>query len=251
MAVIYCFSATGNSLYAAKRIGEALDCSVISTAQTPEVCKEDTIGFVFPTYFFGMPNQMKRFLKDLKIAGAAPYIFGITTYNAHAGGALGALKQAVQKKGLELSYGAAIQAVGTYLPMYAPNDSPQRQSILEAGVQQAVSDILRRAKNQVKPFGVKDKAAGMLFPGKKPDCDSRFTVSDACTGCGACRAVCPAGNIEWQGGKPVFLHHCEHCMGCVHWCPSRAIEWGGKTQGRARYHHPQISLEEMERFQKR
>ena len=78
------------------------------------------------------------------------------------------------------------------------------------------------------------------------DEDRKFSVSDECTSCGTCAAVCPADNIELIEGKPVWKHRCELCCGCIHLCPVQAIQAGQKTKGRARYRNPAVSIRDLE-----
>ena len=40
----------------------------------------------------------------------------------------------------------------------------------------------------------------------------KFTVSDACVGCGKCAESCVLNNIELRGGKPAWSGRCTHCM---------------------------------------
>jgi formate hydrogenlyase subunit 6/NADH:ubiquinone oxidoreductase subunit I len=75
--------------------------------------------------------------------------------------------------------------------------------------------------------------------------DKAFSVSDACTSCGTCAAICPAGNIEMVQGRPVWKHHCELCCGCIHICPVQAIQAGAKTEKRVRYRNPSVSITDL------
>ncbi|MCL1987197.1 MAG: 4Fe-4S ferredoxin, partial [Firmicutes bacterium] len=58
---IYFFTGTGNSLKAAKYIAEALgDCEILAICKgadvnVPNEC--ETVGFVLPVYFFGLPKM--------------------------------------------------------------------------------------------------------------------------------------------------------------------------------------------------
>lgn len=63
---MFYFTATGNSLYVAKRIGREL-------YSIPQVVKEgrykfedDVIGFVFPCHGFGMARLVSDFIKKAK-----------------------------------------------------------------------------------------------------------------------------------------------------------------------------------------
>ncbi|MDR1278869.1 MAG: 4Fe-4S ferredoxin, partial [Treponema sp.] len=56
--IIFCFSGTGNSLNAAKVISENIEnCEIVPMNNDFIITKEyDKIGFVFPCYWFGLPN---------------------------------------------------------------------------------------------------------------------------------------------------------------------------------------------------
>lgn len=46
----------------------------------------------------------------------------------------------------------------------------------------------------------------------------------ACTGCGACRAVCPSGCIAEGTPHRIDQNHCIHCGNCLQACPEGAVE---------------------------
>jgi len=48
-------------------------------------------------------------------------------------------------------------------------------------------------------------------------------VTDACTGCEACVAVCPFGAIEMKDGRAHITEACRVCGQCVDACPENAI----------------------------
>ncbi|NYT06488.1 MAG: hypothetical protein GKC04_09035, partial [Methanomicrobiales archaeon] len=77
--------------------------------------------------------------------------------------------------------------------------------------------------------------------------DRNFTASGACTGCGTCAQVCPAGNVTLEGGRPLWHHRCELCCTCLHFCPTEAIQLhiGLGTEGRGRYRHPDLTVADM------
>ena len=77
------------------------------------------------------------------------------------------------------------------------------------------------------------------------DNDRKFFITDKCTSCGTCAAICPAENIELVEGKPVWKHHCELCCGCIHLCPVQAIQAGRGTEKRQRYRNPMVSIAEL------
>ena len=78
--MIYYFSATGNNKYVAQRIAEAIGDDAMSIQEcTPSLPSSDVVGFVSPTYGWGLPEIMKRFFGNLS-ASSASYVFFVATY---------------------------------------------------------------------------------------------------------------------------------------------------------------------------
>lgn len=87
-SIIYYFSGTGNSLYTASKIAEAIGgAELISVRCNPEHASAkdaDIISFVCPVYEWDVPGTFKEFIKQLAINPNA-YIFMVTTYIAVLG----------------------------------------------------------------------------------------------------------------------------------------------------------------------
>ena len=66
--------------------------------------------------------------------------------------------------------------------------------------------------------------AGKLEQVMAPWFGRHIRVSDGCTGCGRCTALCPRGNIRLDKGKPVFADQCVLCLGCIYGCPQGALQ---------------------------
>jgi ferredoxin len=73
----------------------------------------------------------------------------------------------------------------------------------------------------------------------------RLHATGKCNHCRTCERVCPARNITVDNGAVQFGNSCTQCYACIHWCPEEAIEIGGRTSGKPRYHHPDVSLKDM------
>lgn len=74
---------------------------------------------------------------------------------------------------------------------------------------------------------------------------NNFWTTDACNSCGICVNICPENNIHLGLNSPQWGKHCQMCQACIHWCPQHAIQNGGGTINRKRYHHPDISINDM------
>lgn len=248
MAVIYCFSATGNSLYVAKQIGKEINANIMPMREKEVSCEEDVIGFVFPVYFWSLPYQVEQFIKGLRIKSQNSYIFAIATYGGDVIGILGAVEQILAGKGYHLNYGKAIKAVENYIPAYKVNDTDKVESRLQNNLSMACEAIKNKETSKFARYTFINKCVRYFFPARKKDCDQYFTISAKCTGCGVCSKVCPAGNISILNQKPQFAHQCEHCMACIHACPQEAIEWKKGTIGKERFRNRHISLKELIAF---
>ena len=69
--IIY-FSATGNSQYVSKKIAKEINektYSIIENKNTRKyhVEKDETLGVVIPTYFWGLPTIVEEYLSKLTI----------------------------------------------------------------------------------------------------------------------------------------------------------------------------------------
>ena len=233
MSVIYCFSGTGNSLYAANKISAEINAEVVNMKSGGE-CNADVIGIVFPVYFFGLPKTVERFLGELRVTNKKAYIFTVITKGGFAAGADGAVNELLKKQGVSLSYSVKIAMVRNYLPEFGPNDSASLWKRIDSRLDRVISDIKRRAVSRITPYTALNKAMHQNYPPLKTDCGKFFAVN-GCRHCGTCAYVCPNRNITMENGSPKFGSNCELCFGCVHICPANAIDYNNKTQGKKRY----------------
>jgi ferredoxin len=244
---IFCFTSTGNSLYAAQKIAEATAGRVEPITYETLVTKDDAVGFVFPVFFWDAPNIVTCFVKNLNIANHNPYIFSVATYGGSAPGAANALRKHLGDK--KLDYAATLKMVENYLPGYKANDRGKVHQQAEERLKQIIRDIENRKRKHGASYTPLNSIIQRLMPANDPGCDKKFAINPSCTGCGICTKVCPVNNIQIHNDRPLFLHHCEHCLSCMHCCPSKAIDYG-KSAGKERYVHPKIGLQGIVDFRK-
>ena len=83
--IIFYFSGTGNSLYVAKSISKELgNCEIISMTKPFNSIKiYDSVGFIYPTYYWGLPKRVIEFVNNLKLNNNKnTYYYSIATYGA-------------------------------------------------------------------------------------------------------------------------------------------------------------------------
>ena len=140
MKILY-FTATGNNLYVAKRIGDEY-------YSIPKLIKEgifdfedEKIGIVFPVYNIGVPKIIEEFLNKVRLK--SKYIFGITTYGAFSGAATRHLLEIGKKNGIEFSYINELIMIDNYLPGFDMNKQIQGQAKknIEENLEKIIKDI--------------------------------------------------------------------------------------------------------------
>lgn len=253
-STIYYFSSTGNSLAVAKKLQQRLDeCELapIASLINEKNIKPngDTIGFVFPLYFFGIPLLIKDFLNEL-ILDDVQYIFAVITKGGKlAGGAIPMLDKILKRKRRRLNSGFYITMPENYLPMLeVPKENEIQKQLNDCEIK-----IPKIAKAIAERDSIKEGALlSLLHPlihnwwaPNVRNSDHRFWVEDTCINCGVCEQICPVNNIKMGQSKPEWLHHCEGCLACLHHCPKQAIQYGKNTNKKQRYRHPEILVAEI------
>jgi len=242
MKILY-FTATGNNLYVAKRIGDEY-------YSIPKLIKEgifdfedEKIGIVFPVYNIGVPKIIEEFLNKVRLK--SKYIFGITTYGAFSGAATRHLLEIGKKNGIEFSYINELIMVDNYLPGFDMNKQIQGQAKknIEENLEKIIKDI-KEGRNYIKKHTIiKEGLRSLADKFYDNKFEKNFSVDNNCNGCKTCERVCPVDNIKVDK-KPVFNNNCQHCLACIHNCPKRAISMK-KEKNKARFINENITLKEI------
>jgi len=73
-----------------------------------------------------------------------------------------------------------------------------------------------------------------------------FILDEGCTGCGLCETLCTTHRIRMNEEKPEWTSEdCNYCYACFNYCPAQAIGVKHYTKKLGRYHHPEISAEDI------
>lgn len=235
--MIYYFSGTGNSAWAARLLArltgdEAYDITDLN--ELPDMDGAKQIGFVFPVYAWGAPEVMVKFVKTLPRSQA--FTFGVCTCGSDAGLAM---KQLSKLYPLSSSYSLVMP--NNYIIGSDTDDEGEilrKITAARAELERMAQEIQRRERvyrvHEGGLAGIKSRFVNYGFNrfarSAKP-----FFAEDSCNGCGLCVRNCPAHAITLQEAKPVWAAQCYQCLRCINECPQQAIQYGTATAGRRRY----------------
>jgi ferredoxin len=252
---LFYYTGTGNSLWTvrmlAKEIDDAEIISISSTSGGPIVSGAEAIGIIFPVHIWGLPRRVIAFIDALE-KNESRYYFAVAVNAGQVAATLIQLKKRMQAKGLSLSAGFELAMPNNYIPWGGPGPEEGQIRRIEAArnkIGRIAAAAAAREKRSIEkgPLwqNILFTALNRLSFPHIPTMDRSFWVDEKCNGCGICKAVCPSRNIDLPGERPSWLHHCEQCLACIQWCPQEAIQFGKKTPRYQRYHHPEVTLQEM------
>lgn len=241
--LIILYSATGGSSHVAKHLPHDEIITVWDILKDGYADWENVerLGFVFPTYYGGVPYPMVKCIKEFyakqdntRIA----YIFAVATCGGAPVFAFTELERLLIKSQSALTYTASVCCPDCYLGLKSTISSEKAAAIFASAdntcqriSEDIESDTLRLPTRH--PFR---RMAGMIIrimnmPGKK-----KISVDDqTCTRCSACVNSCPMGNIKLEDGHVVHGNECILCGACFHLCPQDATHYKNK---KGRYHNP-------------
>ena len=247
--MLFYFSGTGNSEWAARRIADELserlffipdemggDCRYVLRSG-------ERLGFVFPTYAWGVPQLVLRFIERMEVSGV-DYLYFVTTCGDDTGLLADEFCEAVSRKGWACRMGSAVQMPESYVCLPGFDVDPEDREHLKRSQAQIRLDMI--VDNIIDGRGGFDTLPGscawlksaVLRPlfRRYLTSPTHFHTTDACTGCGRCVEACPLHNIRLaDGNRPAWDADCAMCLRCYHQCPARAIEWGRYTRGKGQY----------------
>ena len=241
--MIYYFSATGNSKYVAEKIAGALGDEARSIQGCDgRLSRSDVIGFVTPTYVWGLPEIVKRFFSAL-VAEQPGYAFLVATYGTSPGFTGEQARKLLGERDLSLDALFSVRMPDNWTPAFDLSD-PDKVAETNRKADEEVSEVIGRIER--RDHGNFMRRAMPYFTSRvslpeyeKMRKTSHFTVDDTCIGCGLCARKCPDRAIEMRDGRPVWVkERCIMCLGCLHRCPKFAIQYDERTREHGQYRHP-------------
>ncbi|MBR4164016.1 MAG: EFR1 family ferrodoxin [Solobacterium sp.] len=250
--MLFYFTSTGNSLYAAKQFDEELYSIPQELNKENRHYKAERIGIVCPLYEFDLPVIVKDFILHSEFE--TDYFYIVMTYGMHHGGCASRNAEYFEKAGRHIDYFNTINMLDNALPVFDMDEQrkidPEKKvdehlAMIKTDIAERKQFIQPATKEEVDFYGhfiaiAADFSAALKQP--------KYSVSDKCIGCGICTRVCPKGCICVTEGRATYdSTNCFGCMACIHACPQKAIGYVEikERNPEARYRNPNIQLMEI------
>lgn len=251
--MIFYFTGTGNSLYAAQRLGRKLNEPLVSIADelnsakplTYDLAESEKVGFVFPVYAWQPPYMVIDFVKKITLNNYRNnYLFSLATCGDAEGFTTIIIKKALSRKGFKLQSGFTLAMPNNYMIGYNLDSQATVDKKLARAEEHLteISSIIARGQENIyktivgtRPF-LKSYIINRFFKRYAMN-TKKFHATDDCTACGLCAEICNTNNISVEG-KPFWGNHCVQCFACINRCPESAIQYGNHTQAKGRYVNP-------------
>lgn len=255
--MIFYFSATGNSRWAAEMLAAKTCDRVVSMAEVlrgDDPCEfalkaGEKVGFVFPVHGWRVPSLVREFISVLKLIHyhESTYTYALCTCGDSAGEIMKLLAGHLRDSHFHLNASFTVIMPESYigLPfMYLDKESKEKEKCAKAAARiEKFSEWINESRGgeHVDKGAMPGFYSGFLggFFYRHLITDSHFSVDTGkCIGCGKCEKVCPVGDISCaDGNKPQWLDNgkCMTCYACLHHCPVNAITWGWFSSGKGQY----------------
>lgn len=263
--MIFYFSGVGNSRWVAEQLARQLGERLVFIPEarvsetTYELSEGERLGFVFPTYAWGVPSFVEAFIRHLQVKNVG-YVYMVTTCGDDTGQTYEIFCHAVGQRGWRCAAAWAVQMPESYICLPGFDvDSPEKERRKHDQARERIAHIV--AALQARATGIADTLPGRLawvkshivrpFFNRFLISPRPFKATDACIGCGRCEQVCPYHNIQMKqnpsssrslpsgeglgGARPEWGSDCVLCLRCYHSCPVHALHWGAMTKNKGQY----------------
>ena len=276
--MIFYFSGTGNSKWAAKTLaletGDALVSipEVLNSDCTFTLEKDEHIGFIFPIHGWRVPSIVKDFLSKLSIKTKGED-FSIHKHTSFclvtAGDSIGKAIERFQKMLNSVAVGNSMELKAVYSLIMPESyvglpgmdvDTKEKEIEKKEFASKQLKEFSKMLKqlpytDNQQVWGWEQLKRGPIpsfFSGPVGAFFERILVTDKpfhvisrrCVKCGICANVCPVEDIKGGlGYEPEWQHNgkCLTCFSCYHHCPHHAIEFGKRTRKKGQYFYNKLN----------
>ena len=245
--MIFYFTGTGNSLFAARRLLSENE-ELINIADVVrdgkyeyKITQREAVGLVFPVYFYTVPDIIQEFVSKLKLEGAE-YVYAVITCGGGISQAGAVLKKLLAKRNIELNYVTPLLMPDNSMLFYQippTEEGGERLKLAEEKIVQIKELIDSRTDGKIGNSTVLSDTVGLGY--RLCNKTAKFYADDKCISCGKCASICPRNVIVMENGKPKWVkEQCSKCSACINRCPKQAIQYGSSTVKRNRYVNPEM-----------
>jgi ferredoxin len=258
---IFWFSGTGNSLKVARDIAAGVEHSNLmsiaaSIDKISDFSPRGVVGFVFPVYYCGLPQIVRKFVSLINLEHAS-YIYVACTYGSTGGnaGCIAQAKKILKEKGKTLNAAFYVKSVDNFILWTWDVPPVTKHAALHENARKKsayIASIVSAEKNHCDR-SITEYIGPLIFRydhfyNTVNFNDTAFHSTESCTSCGLCADVCPTNNIYMSDDRPVWKSEtCQRCLACLHLCPAACIQYGTVTAKRQRYKNPYITVNELKR----
>ena len=235
--MIFYFTGTGNSQMVAETIAECNGDTLVSIASAMKAERYDytidmneSVGFVMPTYYYGIPIQIPEFIEKLNFNNKPRYVWTCLTCDGLTAGAGAMLAQVLRSRDWMPNARFSCPVLNNAVVMGHQLPVSNVDMLLDRAQKRAVNIAAYVKERRTGSF---DDCAGMgadyitaqnygaYKNGRKT---KHFRTTDSCIGCGVCALECPASAIEIRDGVANWVkERCYYCLRCINNCPENAI----------------------------
>ena len=201
--MVFYFTATGNSLYAARQ----LDANVMSI---PQVMRrsclrrfaDEAIGVVYPIFGHRPPELVQRFLREVELD--TPYLYIVPTYGRRPGTAVEIVRDICRSAGKSPAYIRTLLMADNYLPAFDMDEERGIDKHVDEQLVGIKADVAAR-RRFTEPYTDSERKAHAEFlryeaslpEGRLP---GLVYATDGCIGCRGCARVCAQSWIGHEVG---------------------------------------------------
>lgn len=239
--ILYYFSGTGNTKWAALKFKEAflkygyeLELKSIERIENLNVENQDCLIIGTPVHSEFPPKIIIDFVNKLP-NGSNKKTLIYSTQGANSAAAIEYIKRILISKDYNVLVQASIRFANNYYFGAGIERSPEEIKKFSEKAEKKISVL---SEEFLKGGVYKDKVSNFrLLLGKAmyksfykvlPKLSLNLKSTDECTKCGLCVRNCPVGNITLEEGHAVFHKKCIMCVRCIHLCPKNAIRYKRK-----------------------
>jgi len=233
--VIFYFSGTGNSKYVTELFCGKMgaDCHSIEEKVdfTGIIATNDTVGFCYPIYGSRVPLLMREFVMTHIEALKSKKVIIFCTQMIFSGDGVRVLTDLMPQSHVDVVYAEHFLMPNNVCNLFflpVPGDKTKRRYLSKTHKKMdKVCNNIKSGKVKKRGFNPVSRALGMIqgvfYPGLERRARKKVWISEKCSQCSICVALCPMENFRHEDGTITANNKCIMCYRCINRCPQKAV----------------------------